>query len=300
MILEKTTRPSIGILGLAAAMSLAFAGVAGASMAPTPITATGWNQDSILSPNANSTGPAAVTTAGTVSFGNGYNGSSTLFFGSGFANDTKGLPTADTGTNTFVSAATNTVTGGNTTFQLQDTLVTGSSSAGYVGTNNVLYLYNSTTGLGAPGTLTLSTPTAYSSLAILATSANASSTTSGTFVVNFANGTSSSAFTFSAPDWGNGTGIASEAVPNGFDRYDSGASPTTGGHTFGLYETDVALSGVEATTPITGITFNSGGAQTGVFAISGVASPVPEPAVLPLMGIAGFGLLILKRRFARA
>jgi hypothetical protein len=51
------------------------------------------------------------------------------------------------------------------------------------------------------GTLTLTTPQAYNSLAILASSANGSSSGQGTLVLNFTNGTKSPVFAYNCQDW---------------------------------------------------------------------------------------------------
>lgn len=149
----------------------------------------------------------------------------------------------------------------NTTFQL-----------GPYGGNNALmmgYTYPNS------GTLTLTTPQAYNSIAILASSANGGG--AGTFVLHFTNGATSQTFNFNAQDWYNNTanvaalGFGRLLLGGGLQTEDAGtANPN-------LYQTTIDLTALGLNQAISSITFTkptaTGNQDSGVFALSGVAMP---------------------------
>jgi hypothetical protein len=151
---------------------------------------------------------------------------------------------------------------GRTTFQLGN----------YGTTTNVLLM-----GDGKPnsGTLTFANPQSYNSLAVLASSANGGGT--GTLIINFADGSSSSSFSFNAQDWFNNT--ANVAV-RGFGRLQLTAGLSTennGSVNPNMYQTTINLAVLGLNQPVSSIVFTKpvGGAghTTGIFAVSGTLMP---------------------------
>jgi hypothetical protein len=128
------------------------------------------------------------------------------------------------------------------------------------------------------GTLTLNTPQAYNSLAILASSASAvAGVAIGTLVLNFTNGTQSPVLNFSAPDWfASSNNFAIQGV--GRYRLSSGAVENNGASSPRLFQTTLDLAALGLNLPIASITFsnsiNAGGSQVGaIMAISGTMMP---------------------------
>lgn len=152
--------------------------------------------------------------------------------------------------------------------------------------SNVLYLTSS-----APtGSLTLNTPAAYKSLSVLAGSAQGGG--NGKLVLNFADGTSSSAIPFNATNYmTTNTPSAGAAITN-FGLLITGAYNEFGSVDYyyfypTLYQTTInlqslsyyakAISSVTFTMPSgTGTTASTG---TGIFALSGTESSVTNPLV---------------------
>ena len=142
----------------------------------------------------------------------------------------------------------------------------------YGATNALVVGYN----FPSSATLTLTAPRAYKSLEILACSANASGGT-GTFVLNFTNGSHSQAFAFNAQDWfSTTTNIAMQAMGRlklvAFGAEDNGASNPN------LFQTTLNLAALGLNLPIASITFTkpaSSGTQQdcAVFAVSGSVMP---------------------------
>ncbi|HEU5124798.1 MAG TPA: LamG-like jellyroll fold domain-containing protein [Verrucomicrobiae bacterium] len=144
---------------------------------------------------------------------------------------------------------------------------------GLYGGNNVLMLGN---GYPASGTLVLATPQAFTSLSILASSANGGGV--GTFILNYTNGTHSVAFKYNAQDWFNTvTNVAVSGLgrlklgQTTFNTQDNGAGNPS------LYQTTLDLGALGINQTISSITFNSppvgGSRSTGIFAISGAVMP---------------------------
>jgi hypothetical protein len=137
------------------------------AIANWPVALTGFNAGILASNTATAGNPTATAFDVKNNYG---------FYQLGLPGSTRGLPL----NGVFASKADSS-----TAFQV-----------GPFGKTNALML-----GYTYPiaGTLTLPNPQAFSSLAILASSANGGG--QGTFVLNFTNGTKSPVFNFNAPDW---------------------------------------------------------------------------------------------------
>ena len=228
-----------------------------------PILTTGQNAK-ILAPNTATSGAPEATS---FDLPNSY-----TFFQAGLGSSTRGLPPDGVFTSQWDKK---------TVFQFKPY---GSSNTLVVG-----YTYPNS------ATLTLTTPQAYKSLTILACSANGSG--SGTFVLNFTNGTTSPALSFNAQDWfGTTANVAIQAIgrlklTGTFGPEDNGAINPN------LYQTTIDLAAIGQDKPIASITFTKpagAGAQqtTGIFALSGTVAyrePVitQQPAPANLFRFAG-------------
>jgi hypothetical protein len=135
--------------------------------------------------------------------------------------------------------------------------------------SNVLYV------TGAPGSFTLTTPAAYKSLSILA--ASAVSGGSGTMVLNFANGSSSSPIAFNAgsfTDTGNSNTAITKFGVLTIGNYNLFGTIEDPDFYPSLYQTTINLHarGLD-TNIIDSVTFTPpNGAATGIFALSGTES----------------------------
>jgi hypothetical protein len=223
----------------------------------TPIAITGWNADVVVEQTA--IGPPFTNVASEVNPGEG-----NAYYQTGLPQYAWGLPPSGA----FVS-----LVGDGTVFQFQP----------YT-TNNALIL-SSDTGLST-GTLTLATPATYSSLAILANSANGTNQ-NGTLTLNFTDGTSLKT-TYFAPDWFNGTANVAWFGPGRINV-------TNGVESGGLenpffYETTVNLSALLGATnkPLASITFaKTEAGSTAIYAVSGLRATGVPPVATPI-AVTGF------------
>ncbi|MGC9943937.1 MAG: LamG-like jellyroll fold domain-containing protein [Verrucomicrobiota bacterium] len=232
-----------------------FAGDAGnrvlAATNMTPIAVTGWNEDVVIEDTA--VGPPFTNVAVEVNAGEG-----NAYYQTGLPQYAWGLPPSGA----FVS-----LTGDRTLFQFQP----------YT-TMNALVLSRDT-GLTA-GTLTLSQPATYGSIAILAQSCNGTNAT-GPLTLHFADG-SSFQTTYYAPDWMNGTVNVAWFGPGRVNLI-TGAD-TTGPENPCFYETSINLQALlgAGNKPLASLTFGKTQANTSaIYAVSGIqagaAQAVGEP-----------------------
>ncbi len=298
--LSRTTAPLLGIAALAA-LGMAASPQAAHAQAPTPIAGTGYNQDVVLENGAN--GNFAQE------FDANQDGHRFAWIEDGLGGY-QGLPKegAPNTTVTVASAATNTVTGGHTTFLFQSY-----GGANGAGSNNVLL----DTQASNSSTFTLTTPAAYTSLAVDAASTNSTSTSTGTLLLTFVGGKTSSPISFNAFDWGNNGGNTTQTVlSSDVARGGSGSNSNSSnvyidpqGNIFNLYETDINLAslgyGGQALQSITFTGVSDTISTTGIFGVSGVAAPAaaPEPSQfaafgIGLLGLGGLAFKARKRRIA--
>ena len=139
--------------------------------------------------------------------------------------------------------------------------------------NNVLLLGG---GLPNSGTLTLTTPANYTTLAILASSSSPATPT-GTVTVHYTDGTMDT-FAFNAPDWG--SGASSAALPSPVARGQvsgnafQGTDPNSGDQ-WDLFEMDIHP---DPTKQVASLEFTAVGPYTtGIFAVSGGIGKLPVP-----------------------
>jgi hypothetical protein len=211
---------------------------------PVPVLMTGYSADVISDKDA----PAR--------FAQPFHGGTFAWFESGAVDDdgtqhNDGLPAGLT----FVSA-----TGSRATYQLQPANAT-----------NVLQL-----GAGETGTLTLTTPAAYSTLYVVASSGDGTPSSVGSGSINFADG-STQAFSYNSFDWCNGQGgLHPEAVLSGpIGRADVGSNGTAFAYNqdcdFQLYETVIAIDPAHAGVAISRLDFTGApdASLSSIFGVSG-------------------------------
>jgi hypothetical protein len=235
-----------------------------AQAADNPITASGWNRDVVVE---NTAGLPYSSVASPFDVPNNFG-----FYQAGLAGGSRGLPAGGS----FTS-----LVDGTTVFRFQSYTA-----------NNALQL---SAGTSSAGTLTFSTPAAYSSLSILAAAAN-SGTSHGNLVIHFTDATVSPTLQFNNSDWF----FQPNPAIMGFGRVDLGsAGPEDNGDSFPeLYQTTLNLAALGLSTKsIASIDFldlsSDPRESTGIFALSGTL--VPEPASVGLLTL-GAGMLLAFRR----
>jgi hypothetical protein len=217
-----------------------------------PINLTGWNRDVIVEKTATTPYTGAALP---FDVPNDYS-----FYEIGLPAGGRGLPPG----RVFTSLVDDS-----TVFQLQP-----------YNQNNVLQL---SAGTSSTGTLTLATPAAYSSISVLAASANSYTATVGNLVLNFSDGTASPMFQFNNSDWF----FQPNAVIKGFGRLvlASTSAEDNGDPYPELYQTTINLAALGLTNrALVSVEFLDPSIDpretTGIFAISGslVAGQAPGGA----------------------
>ncbi len=215
------------------------------AVANWPVALNGFNAALLASNTATAGSPGATA----FDIPNNY-----CFYQQGLSGSTRGLP---------LNGIFSSLSDGGTAFQI-----------GPYGANDALLLGD---GYPTSATLTLNSPEAFNSLAILASSANGGG--QGTLVVNFSDGSHSPALAYNAQDW---FYVVTNVAIQGFGRLGLGSSLNiwdNGDSNPNLYQTTINLATLGLTKPVVSITFTkpAGGASqtTAIFAMSGMPASIP-------------------------
>jgi len=242
----------------------------------TPIAATGYNQNMIISAANGSTNVTATMDGGTARTGDTYYESGIT----GFAAPQTGPPSPVSGV-PHAGVPIGSAQDANHTFVFQPN---------GAGQNDAVMLDAANT----TGTLTLTTPARYSALSFLVASGNGAGTINLT--VHYAGGGTQTA-SIASPDWFNGGPIAVDAngrvnvALSDYNNLNNGQPR--------MFQEDLTLTNTGSN--VTSIDFAWGGTGTNreaVFAISGTA--VPEPSSLAFLSLGALGLVARRYRARRA
>lgn len=227
----------------------------------TPVTVTGFNRDVVVENTA--IGPPYTSYAQEFNYQEG-----TAFYQAGLTTTTQGLPVSGQ----FTNPADGTV------FQFQS----------YTASNVLDLCTNPASGLATNGTLTLTTPTTYSRIAVIANSGNGTSPGTAALGLRFNDSTVFNT-TYNAPDWFNNTAnVALQGVER-INLSSGGVSGSPSNPKF--YQTTINLYTLGTSNkPLSSLTFGMPAPtkSTGIYAVSGLpSSSVTLPAVanLPASGV---------------
>lgn len=291
------------IVSTAAIVAAAFVAVgssgavqATGSYTATPISLTGFNQDSVVenSYTISSANGGYIPSNIAIPFdsGSGFAGNVLYESGLGGAPSGSGQPTGLPSNNLLTGAAFNSEF--NVTFQLQN----------YTNANNVLNLTTTTNEIGvtngATGTLTLASAGSYQGLAILAMGARGGG--AGQVTLNFTDGTSVTT-DYAAQDWysSNTDMFTPDGNPYAYGATNVGRIATTssgfsGGNS--LDETILNLgslsngtvTGDYASKKLASLTFTqaAGGDSSNIFAVSGFKQALPVAGPMAPVALTGF------------
>lgn len=250
--------------GLALTVGLAFQAY-GAAFTPIPLNPSSYNGDPVIEASA----PPTVNDFVGVTLDQGTNKNGNTWYEMGYNTNTyasptysgplTGLPTAGT-VFTAISNATHS-------FQMPPTYV--GNCVIFVGHNN-----SSWTPILGPGTFTVVTPAAFTSLSILSGTGNGANKIG--YTVNHADGSSETG-TFSSPDWFSGPAANTAWRAGGLVGMNGGVN-NINGNAGTMWFSDITLS--DTTSPVTSIVFNWltgnsngsspwGNGRTYIFAVSG-------------------------------
>src|SRR5215469_1331827 len=238
----------IPILVVSAVLIAAEDGLAATNM--TPIAVAGFNRDVVVENTA--VGPPYTSYAQEFNYGEG-----TAFYQAGLTSN--GVPYAFG----FPASGQFTNPADGTVFQFQP----------YTASNVLVMYTNPASGGATNGTLTLTTPTTYSRIAVVAHSGNGTSSSTAQLAVRFNDG---SVFitNYLAPDWfGNTFNVALQGV----NRVNLTSGAANGGSAGNprFYQTTINLYTLGASNkPVSSLSFGMppSSRSTGVYAVSGFAS----------------------------
>ena len=244
----------------------------------TPIAATGYNQNMIISATNGSANVTATMDGGTAKNGDTfYETGLTQFNAPQTAppSNVSGLPQAGV---VFSSASD---VGHTYVFQPNGP-----------GQNDAVMLDETHTS----GSLSLNAPSRYSALSFLVTGGNGGAPIGVT--INYVGGGTQTA-TINGPDWFNNSPIAVDSNGRSDVNLDDFNSVNAGNPR--IYQQDLSLT--DLTDAVASVNFAWGGAvgdgdREAIFGISGTA--VPEPSSMALLSLGAIGLLVRRRRAARA
>lgn len=218
----------------------------------TPLAVTGFNRDVVVE----NTAPTVPYTNAAKEFNTG---EGTAFYQAGLSALTNGLPAGRQFTNATDGAV----------FQFQSYIA-----------SNILVLYTNS----SAGSLTLTAPTTYSRIAVVAHSGNGTATGTGTLLLTFSDG-SIFATNYSAPDWFNNSG---NIALQGVDRVNLNTGTANGGSAGNprFYQTTIPLFTLGVSNKaLASLTFGMPAStkSTAIYAVSGLRSAdVSLPAVTNL------------------